>query len=354
MMYHFSLYLQQYHRFFSLFHYISVRAIAALLSALFLSFLLGNWFLKKSEQYFRSKSRENAPDRHLQKNNTPTMGGLFILLIYFINALLWNNWSSIEVILFSLSLGLFGAIGFIDDIKKIHQKKGIQSLTKFLLQVISGGIIIGLWYLYCAPSTELCVPIFKHCNPDIGWLIIPWGIFVIIGTSNAVNLTDGLDGLATGPLLLNYATFSAIAYCAGHSFFSSYLHIPFVGTAELVICAASLIGALLGFLWYNIYPAQIFMGDVGSLALGAALGSMAFFTRQEFLLIISGGIFVLETVSVIIQVLSYRFFQKRFFRMAPIHHHFELLGWNEVKITIRFWIISLVLSLISILLLKIR
>ena len=353
-MYHCSLLLQQYHRFFSLFHYISVRGIAALLSALFLAILLGNPFLRFSEQYFRSKARERAPSHHKNKDDTPTMGGLFVLLVFFINALLWHNWHHLETLLITLSLLLFGAIGFFDDWNKIQYKKGISSKTKFLLQLLSASIIVGLWVFIKEPSLHVYIPLFKQCNPYIGYFLIPWGIFLIVGTSNAVNLTDGLDGLATGPLILNFCTFAAIAYCAGHKLFSLYLHMPFVATSELVVVASSLIGGLIGFLWYNMYPAQIFMGDVGSLALGAALGAMALFTRQELLLAVSGGVFVLETISVLIQWGSYYFLGRRFFKMAPIHHHFELIGWNEVKITVRFWIISLVLCLITLLLLKIR
>ncbi|MBL4587947.1 phospho-N-acetylmuramoyl-pentapeptide-transferase [Candidatus Babeliales bacterium] len=354
MMYHFSLFLQQYYRFFSFFNYISVRAIAALLSALFLAILIGNRFLRFSEKYFRSKTREYAPSHHKKKDNTPTMGGLFILIVFFINGLFWHNWLVPEVLLVTLSLLFFGMIGFVDDWKKIRNGKGISSATKFLLQLLSAGLIVSLWIFIQEPSLNLFIPLFKNCNPYIGWLLIPWGIFIIVGTSNAVNLTDGLDGLATGPLILNFYTFAIISYCAGHKLFSVYLHMPYVATSELVVLAASLIGGLLGFLWYNMYPAQIFMGDVGSLALGAALGSIALFTRQEFLLVVSGGIFVLETLSVIVQVLSYRFLGRKFFRMAPIHHHFELMGWNEVKITVRFWIISLVLCLLTLLMLKVR
>lgn len=353
-MYYFSQYFQHYSSFFNLFQYISVRAIAALLSALFLACLFGSWFLRTSQRYFRAKAREFAPDRHQEKNDTPTMGGLFILMIFLINTLLWNNWAHPEVWLLTASLMSFGGIGVLDDWRKIHRQQGISSRLKFCLQLFCAGGIAVLWYFLCAPAPELCIPIFKNCNPYIGLMIIPWAIFVIVGASNAVNLTDGLDGLAAGPLTLNFWTFSIIAYLAGHKFFSAYLHMPYAGTAELAICGASLIGGLLGFLWYNSYPAQLFMGDVGSLALGAGLGTLAILTRQEFLLIISGGIFVLETVSVILQVVSFRYLGRRIFRMAPIHHHFELIGWNEVKITVRFWIISLVLCLIALLFLKIR
>jgi len=248
----------------------------------------------------------------------------------------------------------FGAIGFIDDQAKIKKQKGLSAKIKFYLQTLVATIIMSMWYIFYTPNTHLIFPFFKNIHCDLWYLLIPWGAYIIIATSNAVNLTDGLDGLATGPLIFNFATFSSIAYLAGHQHFAEYLNIPFTGTAELTILGASLIGALIGFLWFNTYPAQIFMGDVGSLSLGAALALMALMTRHELLLLIAGGIFVIETISVIIQVISFKLRGKRVFLMAPIHHHYELLGWSEPKITVRFWIISFVLSLIALLTIKLR
>lgn len=354
MIYHLAQAFQEQHHFFNLFHYVSVRAIAAFLSSLLLSFIFGNWFINASGRYFRSKVREYTPANHQLKNDTPTMGGLFILGIFTINTLLWNNLGRVDVWLFVACLLGFGAIGFYDDWKKIHKEKGISARHKFILQNGLSLVLIAAWYFLTTPDSSLCIPFLKNCMPHLGWLLIPWGAFIITATSNAVNLTDGLDGLATGPLMFNFATFGTIAYLAGHKHFSAYLHIPFAGSSELAICAATLIGCMLGFLWYNTYPAQIFMGDVGALAFGAGLALMALMCRQELLLVIAGGIFVMETVSVIIQVLSFRYFKRRVFKMAPIHHHFELMGWNEPKITVRFWIISIILCVLALLTLKIR
>ncbi|MBD3231623.1 phospho-N-acetylmuramoyl-pentapeptide-transferase [Candidatus Dependentiae bacterium] len=354
MLYHLAQALKVKYTFLNLFHYVSVRIILALLTSIIFSFLFGNWFIKTSMKNFRSQVREWIPDSHLVKNDTPTMGGLFILMIFTINTLLWCNLTQINTWIFLFCLLSFGAIGFLDDWFKIKKNQGISSKTKFIFQIIFAIFISLIWYFFVNPSAKLCIPFFKNLNPDFGILLIPWAAFVIVATSNAVNLTDGLDGLAAGPLMFNFITFSIIAYLAGHKQFASYLYIPFTGSAELAILGATLVGTLLGFLWYNTYPAQIFMGDVGSLALGAGLALMALMARQELLLILCGGIFVLETLSVIIQVFSFRYFGRRVFKMAPIHHHYELLGWGEPKITIRFWIISIILSVLTLLTLKIR
>jgi len=356
MIYHLAKLLQPHYSFFNLFHYISFRAIAALLSSILFSFILGNWFIKNiaSQDKFKSKPREWTPDSHLTKRDTPTMGGLLILMICFLNTLLWNNLTKINVWIFLLCLLSFGFIGFLDDFSKLYHGKGITARLKFFLQVGSGFVVMFLWYFLTSPNTKLCVPFFKWVMPELGLFIIPWGVFLLVATSNAANLTDGLDGLAAGPLMSNFATFSVIAYLAGHKFLAHYLHIPFTMSSEISIIGSTLVGAMLGFLWYNTYPAQIFMGDVGSLALGAGLAFMAIVSRHELLLPIAGGIFVLETLSVIIQVVTFKLCGKRMFKMAPIHHHFELLGWKEAKITVRFWIISIILSLITLLTLKIR
>lgn len=354
MIYHLSHHLQNSYSFLNLFHYVSVRSIGALLTSLFFAFLFGNRFITFCQNHFRSKVRDWTPESHQNKNNTPTMGGLLIFVIFFINSLLWNNLTDIKVWIFLICVLGFGAIGFLDDWYKIQQKKGISAALKFRLQIGLSLAVASAWYFLCAPDAHICVPFLKNFNPYLGFLLIPWAAFIMIATSNAVNLTDGLDGLATGPLLSNFAAFTLITYLAGHKKFAAYLFIPYAGSAEMVILSASLIGALLGFLWYNTHPAQIFMGDVGSLPLGAGLALLALMARQELLLLISGGIFVMETVSVILQVLSYKLRGKRIFRMAPIHHHFELLGWQETKITVRFWIISIILSLLAVLTLKIR
>lgn len=354
MIYHIAQTLQNHYSFFNLFHYVTVRAIGALLSALLLSFILGNWFIRVSKKFFRSKVRDWTPESHQLKNNTPTMGGLFIVAIALVTSLLWNDLSKPSVWIFIFCFVGFGLIGFLDDWFKIKHNKGISARTKFWLQIACGIATTSLWYFWMGAETSLCVPFFKNFNPELGLLLIPWGTWIIISTSNAVNLTDGLDGLATGPLISNFTAFSIIAYLASHKGFASYLYIPLAGSPELAVIGGALVGVLLGFLWYNTHPAQIFMGDVGSLALGAGLALMALMARQELLLLIAGGIFVLETLSVIIQVLSFKFLGRRMFRMAPIHHHFELIGWHEPKITVRFWIISLVLALLSLLTLKIR
>jgi len=342
------------HHLTNLVGYISVRSIMAFLVSLLISLFFGQWFIKKSKQRFRVKVSDRPPARHQKKNNTPSMGGLFILGIILLSSLLFNNLADPKVYLMLAALLGFGGIGTLDDLSKIRSTSGITARKKILLQILVAGCVMTAWYCIDQPNTALCVPFFKQFNPELGLFIIPWGMFIMIGVSNAVNLTDGLDGLATGPLIVNFTTFSVIAYLAGNSYFAQYLHIPATQTGELTIIGASLIGALIGFLWYNAYPAQIFMGDVGSLSLGAGLALMAIFCRQELLLPLAGGIFVVETLSVIIQVASYKLIGRRVFRMAPIHHHFELLGWNEAKITIRFWIISLILSVIALLTLKIR
>ena len=335
-------------------HYVSVRAIAGLLSSLLFFLLFGNSFIAFSERFFRSKRRESTPESHKSKDSMPTMGGIFILITVIINTLLWCDLRIKYIWIMIGCLVGFGILGFWDDWNKIKYGRGISSAHKFLLQLLLAFCIVLSLMYYFSFSTHLVFPFFKYCMPDIGWMFLPWGIFVIVACSNAVNLTDGLDGLAIGSLLPNFATFACICYIAGHYGLAHYLHIPFTGTAEVAIIGSILIGSSLGFLWYNAYPAQIFMGDVGSLSLGAGLALMALMAKQELLLILSGALFVIETVSVILQVCSVRLYGKRLFKMAPIHHHFELLGWPESKITARFAIISLVLCLLALITLKLR
>jgi phospho-N-acetylmuramoyl-pentapeptide-transferase len=354
MIYHLSFYLKYYWPFFNVLHYVSVRAVASLLSSLVSFLLLGELFMAISRRFFRSKAREFTPDTHKNKDSMPTMGGVFILAIVLLNVLLWCDLSRPQVWIFLLCIIGFGALGCWDDWNKIRKNKGISSKMKFSFQLLIATLVMIL-LVFCTPfSTQIVFPFFKHCKPDLGLFFIPWAIFIIVGCSNAVNLTDGLDGLAIGSLLPNFATFSIICYLAGHYGMAQYLHIPFAASAEIAIIGTVLIGSSLGFLWYNTYPAQIFMGDVGSLALGAGLALMAIMAKQELLLAIAGGLFVLETVSVILQVLSMRYLGKRIFKMAPIHHHFELLGWQESKITARFGIISFVLCLLTLITLKLR
>lgn len=336
-------------------HYVSVRAIAGLLTTLSISWIFGEWFITTSKQYFRSAAREFTPERHqLLKNDMPTMGGLFILANITLSMLLWCNLYDVKIwLILGCMLG-FGMIGAWDDWCKIKHRKGFSARTKFVSQVSVGLLFVYAWLYATGWNTTIIIPFFKTVQPDLGLWFVGWALFVLIGTSNAVNLTDGLDGLAIGSLIPTFMTFSIIAYCAGHFLLAIYLGIPFAATAELAIVGAILVGASMGFLWYNTYPAQIFMGDVGSLSLGAALACMALMTKQELLLPLAGGLFVLETLSVIAQVLSFKLYGKRLFKMAPLHHHFELIGWQESKITVRFGIISVVLCLMTLMTLKLR
>ena len=353
MIYHLALYLRQYSSFFNVVHYVSFRVMASLLTALILWFFGGNTFVSQAAR-FKARVREYTPQTHQVKNDTPTMGGLFILLIAVITSLLWCNLTKPEVWVMLVCLIGFGCIGFWDDWHKIKYRKGIAESHKFRAQLIVAVLVSALWYYVVQPRTTICLPFLKSVQPDLGVYILIWSSFILIGSSNAVNLTDGLDGLAIGSLILNFATFSIICYVAGHATFAHYLHIPFTNTAEIAIMGATLVGTSLGFLWYNTYPAQIFMGDVGALALGGALALMALMSKQELLLALSGGLFVAETISVIAQVFSYKWLKRRLFKMAPLHHHFELLGWPEAKITIRFGIITFILCLLALMTLKIR
>lgn len=353
MFYHLSMYLVPSFSFFNLVRYVSFRAIAAMLTTLFMSLIFFPRFITYSQKFFRAKSRLYTPDNHRAKDDTPTMGGILILFLVTINTLLWCNLKNPIIWIFILCMLSFGAIGAMDDWRKIIHKQGISARLKFTLQLICATFFVILWIWFLSPPPT-CIPFFKEFAPNWYWLLIPWSIFIVVATSNAVNLTDGLDGLAISSLIPNFATFSLLAYVAGHTKLAHYLHVPFATSAELSIIGATLIGAALGFLWYNTYPAEIFMGDVGALSLGAALAFLALITRQELLLPLAGGLFVVETCSVILQVLLFRLRGRRIFRMAPLHHHFELLGWQESKITVRFGIISLILSLVALITIKIR
>lgn len=334
--------------------YISFRAIAALLTTLLISIIAGGWFISKYSSLFRSRAREYTPANHKTKDNVPTMGGIVILFSFLMGIFIWGSLGNALVLVFLFCILAFGCIGALDDWYKIKRGKGISASLKFILQWSMACITAMGWIYGAGASTIVAVPFFKNFQPDLDIFFIPWAMFILVSCSNAVNLTDGLDGLAIGSLLPNFTLFSVIAYLAGHSKLAEYLYIPFANTGEIVIVGAGLVGACLGFLWYNTYPAQLFMGDVGSLALGSALGLMALMVKQELLLLIAGGLFVVETLSVIAQVSVFRRWKKRLFRMAPLHHHFELLGWPETKITTRFSIISLILCLLALLTLKLR
>jgi phospho-N-acetylmuramoyl-pentapeptide-transferase len=358
MFYHLLYPLHEFFSFFNVFRYITFRTIYAILTGLLISFVIGPWVIEKLRTFqIRQVVREDVPSRHMAKNGTPTMGGSLILAALIIPTLLWSDLTNRYTwVVLLTSLG-FGALGFFDDYKKIRDKNGIgiKARYKFPIQVAMALVVSLILFFPFDHDSRLIFPFFKKVMPDLGGGYILFAVLVIVGTANAVNLTDGLDGLAIGPVLISGGTFMLFCYLAGNYRFANYLQIPFVkGSGELTVLCGALVGSGLGFLWFNTYPAQVFMGDVGSLSLGAALGTIAVITKQEFLLVIVGGIFVMEALSVIIQVISYQLRKKRVFRMAPIHHHFELKGWAEPKIIVRFWIIGIILGLVAISTLKLR
>ena len=342
---------------FNVFRYITFRVGAATLTALFISFVVGPPLIRMLERLRVGQPiREIGPD-HKSKEGTPTMGGLLILLSLLVSVLLWSTlvhafvWTVIGV-----TVG-YGILGFIDDYAKVTRanSSGITARTKLFWQTVIAFAVAVAIYSQPAFDAVLSVPFFKNFTPHLGWFYIPVATFVIVAASNAVNLTDGLDGLAIGPVMIAAGTFLVLSYAAGHTVIADYLAIKSVpGAGHLAIFCGALIGGSRGFLWFNASPAQLFMGDVGSLALGGALGTIAVLIRQEFLLAVVGGIFVIETLSVIIQVAYIKMTGERVFLMAPIHHHFEKLGWPEQKIVVRFWIISIILGLIALSSLKLR
>ena len=358
MLYHLLYPLHTAFSFFNVFRYITFRTIYAILTALLISFVIGPWLIKKLKAFqMQQVVREDVPARHLVKNGTPTMGGSLIIAAIAIPTLLWSDLTNPYVWIVLLTTLAFGVLGFFDDYIKIRDKDGIgiRARYKFPIQVAIGLVSSLILFATIDHDSRLIFPFFKKVMPDLGDWYILFSVLVIVGSANAVNLTDGLDGLAIGPMLIASATFMLFCYLAGNVRFAGYLQIPFVrGSGELTILCGALVGSCLGFLWFNTFPAQVFMGDVGSLALGAALGTIGVITKQEFLLVIVGGIFVIEALSVIIQVASFRLRKRRVFRMAPIHHHFELKGWAEPKIIVRFWIIGIILGLIAISTLKLR
>lgn len=342
----------------NVFRYITFRSVWALLTALIISILVGPWFIRYLKKLKFGQYIQEDVKAHLEKAGTPTMGGLLIGFSLMVSVLLWADLTNPYLWLAILVFIGFGAVGFVDDYLKILRKnnKGLSAKSKFLGQVMVAMITMGILFTLPAYSTELSVPFFKNFTPDLGWLYLPFAVFVMVGTSNGVNLTDGLDGLAIGPTIVAGMCFAIFIYVAGHANMASYLQIASVpGVGEVTVFCGALVGASLGFLWYNAYPAQIFMGDVGSLSLGGVLGFLSVLCKQELILLLVGGLFVVETLSVIVQVGYFKFTGgKRFFRMAPLHHHFELKGTPESKIIIRFWITSALLGMAALSVLKLR
>ncbi|MDH2290670.1 phospho-N-acetylmuramoyl-pentapeptide-transferase [Cobetia sp. 10Alg 146] len=353
-------FLAQFNGAFTVFNYLTLRVVLATLTALLLCLWLGPWVIRKLvDGQIGQAVRDDGPQSHLSKAGTPTMGGVMILLSMAVSTLLWGDLTNLYVwVVLAVTLG-FGAVGWVDDYRKVVEKnpRGLPARWKYFWQSVVGiGAAVVLYLTASTPAeTALLVPFFKDVVVPLGMFYMVLTYFVIVGSSNAVNLTDGLDGLAIMPTVLVAMGLAIFAYASGNLKFAEYLHIPFIaGSGELAVFCATIAGAGLGFLWFNTYPAQVFMGDVGALALGAALGVVAVIVRQEIVLFIMGGVFVMETVSVILQVGSYKLTGRRIFRMAPLHHHFELKGWPEPRVIVRFWIITVVLVLLGLATLKVR
>ncbi len=344
--------------FLNVFRYLSFRVIYAAVTAFLIAFVLTPWFINKLQEIKMGQQiRDDGPKTHMVKSGTPTMGGILIIFAVVLSTLLWADLTNAYVWMVVVATLGFGAIGFADDYLKFSKKrsKGLTATEKFIGQ-FGVAIAIGV-ALYFLPgfSTKLNLPFFKNVTPDLSWFYVPFVVLVIVGASNAVNLTDGLDGLAIGPVMIATMAYTIVVYIAGHKFFSDYLLVPYVeGAGEVGVFTAAIFGASLGFLWFNTYPASVFMGDVGSLPLGAALGTVAVISKHELLLLLVGGVFVIEAVSVIFQVISFKSRGKRIFLMAPIHHHFEMKGWEEPKVVVRLWIIAILLALLSLSTLKLR
>ncbi len=353
-------YLQHYVNGFGVVKYLTLRGILGILTALGISLLMGPWMIRRLNALQIGQSvRDDGPQSHLSKSGTPTMGGTLILAAIFISALLWSDLSNRYVWVVLFVTAVFGAVGFVDDYRKVVESnsRGLPARWKYFWQSVAGlGAAIFLYATATLPAeTHLILPFLKDVSIPLGLFYIVLTYLVIVGSSNAVNLTDGLDGLAIMPSVMVGSALGVIAYLVGHNDFATYLHIPNIpGAGELVIFCGALGGAGLGFLWFNTYPAQVFMGDVGALALGAALGVIAVIVRHEIVFFIMGGVFVMETVSVILQVASYKLTGRRIFRMAPLHHHFELKGWPEPRVIVRFWIITVMLVLFGLATLKLR
>lgn len=343
---------------FNVVRYITFRAVVGALLALVVSFVFGPRLLRFLRQgQVGQPVSEFAPERHAAKQGTPTMGGVLILSSLLLSVLLVGDLANAYVVTTILLTTGYGIIGGIDDYLKVTQGKnaGLRARTKFLWQIGIAAALVAILYNRPGFDSSLSVPFFKHVRPELGLLYIPFATLVIVGASNAVNLTDGLDGLAIGPVMTTAATYAILAYCAGHAKIAEYLLIkPVPGAGELAIVCSAMAMASLGFLWFNTYPAQMFMGDVGALALGGALGMVAVISKNELILLLAGGVFVVEALSVIIQIGSIKLRHKRVFRMAPIHHHFELAGWPEPLIIVRFWIVSVICALVTLSTLKLR
>ncbi len=359
MLYHLFVPFARDHIVFNVFRYLTFRSFMALITALVISLVVGPWIIRtlRRLQYGSDTIREDTPERHRTKQGTPSMGGLVILAALLGSTLLWVNLTNRYVwvaILGTLGLGM---IGLLDDMAKLRRRKGLLARQKFALQLLCAFAVIQLvfWQPPASWAPTLAIPFFKGWLVDLGWLWIPFAMLVIVGASNAVNLTDGLDGLAIGPIIMAAGAFGVIAYLTGNFRAADYLKILNVkGAGELTVFCGALIGAAIGFLWFNCHPAEVFMGDVGSLALGGAIGTLAVLTKAELLLPLIGGLYVVEAASVIIQVASFKLTGRRVFRMAPLHHHYELAGWAEPKIVVRFWIVSFALALLALTTLKLR
>jgi phospho-N-acetylmuramoyl-pentapeptide-transferase len=356
MIYYLLFPLHTTHIAFNVLKYISFRTICGALTALLITFILGPWLIKKlKELQIGQRVREDVPARHRAKEGTPTMGGTLVIIAVVGSTLLWSMLSNPYIWLVLFITIAYALLGFADDYRKIKKGKGVSGKVKLLFQTaiaLAGAIVL---FTLLDFDHRFTFPFLKYLRPDLGLCYVLLIIFILVGTSNAVNLTDGLDGLAIGPVMVTAGTFALVTYLSGHKQFSTYLQIPYTsGCGELAIFCGAIVGAGLGFLWFNTYPAQIFMGDIGSLSLGGALAMVAIIAKQEIVLALVGGIFVIEALSVIIQVAVYQTRRKRVFRMAPLHHHFELMGWAEPKIIVRFWIVTIILSLIAISTLKLR
>jgi len=353
-------YLTQFESGFAVFQYLTLRTILSVLTSLFISFILGPYLINHlTNKQIAQSIRDDGPEAHLTKIGTPSMGGLLILLSIIISTVCWGDISNRYILVVLSVTFLFGIIGLIDDYRKVihNNSKGLSASYKYSAQSIVA--LAAAIYLYQSATlpveTQLLVPFFKDFVFDMNWLYVVFVYFVIVGSSNAVNLTDGLDGLAILPTVMVAGALAVFAYLSGHVTFSGYLGIPYVpGVGEVAVFCGAMVGSGLGFLWFNTYPAQVFMGDIGALSLGAALGIVAVVTRQELVLFIMGGVFVVETLSVILQVSSYKLTGKRIFKMAPLHHHYELKGWPEPRVIVRFWIITVILILVGLASLKIR
>ncbi len=361
MLYQFLLNFVDTFGFLNVFKYITFRTGLSFFTSLLIVLIIGGPFIKLfSSHKILNPIREDGPEDHIVKKiGTPTMGGIIILFSLLISVLCWGDLSNPNILFCIYILVSFGLLGALDDYKKIKYRNssGISSKFKVISQIILSifGIYFFIYYVDYPEITNLYFPFFKNLVINLGWFFIPFAVFVLIGSSNAVNLTDGLDGLATVPVILVAACFAFISYVTGNILFSDYLHIPYIeGTGEVSIFCAAIIGSCLGFLWFNAPPAKIFMGDTGSLSLGGSLGAVGILTKHEIVLAITGGLFVLEAVSVVVQVISFKMTGKRIFKMAPIHHHFEKKGWPESTVVIRFWIISIILAMIGLATLKLR